>query len=301
MDSITKQLTEIVQPLYLVGGSVRDRFLGRETFDLDYATPLLPDEIQKIIRSVGIKPNLVGKRFGTIRFKINEYDVQITTFRGERYTRDTRKPKVEFVNELIDDLKRRDFTVNSIALDGDKIFDPYNGASDISNKIIRSVGSPKDRMSEDPLRMLRAYRFSSELGFTIESRTQRAIESEGLKILLVSKERIAQELDKLVLGDHYADVINVFMESAIFKYLLPELYAMSNSNKKNGMIENSLFSGAGDNKLANRWARTINILISRSSLDNDPYFKSELLAHIANYYRWSNERTKITQKCIMSS
>ncbi len=122
MDTTTKQLSSLIQPLYLVGGSVRDEIIGRATYDIDYATPLLPDEICQILKKAGIKPSMAGKKFGTILFKINKYDIQITTFRGEDYPEDSRRPKVHYVTDLTEDLKRRDFTMNSLAKKGNEIF-----------------------------------------------------------------------------------------------------------------------------------------------------------------------------------
>ena len=145
----------------MVGGSVRDRLLGQEPKDYDFATPLTPDEIEAVVRAHGRKPYLVGKRFGTVGFKVDGHMVEVTTFRSEKYKSGSRKPEVAFVTDINADLSRRDFTINAIALlpDG-SLCDPHGGTEDIRKHVVRCVGKPKDRFTEDPLRLLRMCRFT---------------------------------------------------------------------------------------------------------------------------------------------
>lgn len=204
----TMTIEDIISPSYLVGGSVRDKLLGREPHDYDFATPMLPDDIESKVKEAGKRAFITGKRFGTIGFKHDGDFVEVTTFRSERYGK-TRKPEVEFVTSINEDLSRRDFTINAIALRGTKYIDPFDGRKDLEDRIIKAVGNPSERFNEDPLRMLRAARFASQLGFTIESKTLASIKKNAHKILGVSRERWIQELDKLLLGDHVANGLRV--------------------------------------------------------------------------------------------
>jgi len=223
-------------PVNLVGGSVRDIILGKEPKDWDYCTPLEPDTIEQRIRDAGRKPYLTGKRFGTIGFKIatdsypsqNPKDwvyVEVTTYRTEKYDGKSRKPTVDFTRDLMLDLSRRDFTINSIVLtkDGD-YFDPHGGRLDIMAKKIKAVGNGKDRILEDPLRMLRAARFAARLGFEVDPNLIGVMKQYSSAILRVSKERWIQELDKLLESEHVEDGIEVLMRTDLMKYILPEVW-----------------------------------------------------------------------------
>lgn len=295
MDTTTKQLSLLIEPLYLVGGSVRDEIIGRATLDKDYATPLLPDEVCQILKNHGIKPNIIGKRFGTILCKIDKYDIQITTFRGEDYPEESRKPKVHYVTDLVEDLKRRDFTINSLAKKDNKVIDPFNGKKDILDKCIKAVGKPEERFTEDPLRMIRAYRFVSELGFTVEINTRNAIESESSKILLVSKERLSIELDKIMVGDYFIDALESLRVSNIFKLLLPELFLANIASKRT--MSNLVYEVniSEEDKLAYRWNYAFDLFLTDTDNIVDEYFKHEIIGHIAKYYKWSKDKTQLIQ------
>lgn len=207
---------------YLVGGSVRDEIMGGTPSDYDYATPMLPDDIEQEVRKLGRRPVLVGKRFGTVGFKWEGDWVEVTTFRSEVYSK-TRKPEVEFVSSIGEDLSRRDFTINAIAKRKGKYIDPFGGREDIEGGVIRAVGNPTMRFKEDPLRMLRACRFVSQLGFTIESATIKSIQKHANRIMLVSKERWTQELDKLLAGDSVGAGLEALQVSGLLRFMLPEL------------------------------------------------------------------------------
>ena len=178
--------------LYLVGGSVRDRLLNLPHSDLDFATPAQPDEIEAAVKKAGMKPLLIGKRFGTIAFNyhkapnnlnIPKAPIEITTFRSETYG-SSRKPEVEFVNDITHDLSRGDFTVNAMAVnDEGKLIDPFNGYAELKAEKIRFIGNPTERINEDPLRMLRGCRLSAQFTFVPTAETKQKIKENAHKIL----------------------------------------------------------------------------------------------------------------------
>ena len=234
IEEVIEKVTEIISPVYLVGGAVRDFIMEKEVDDYDFTTPFTPDEIETILREKNPERwvGITGKRFGTVATKVylptrNLFPkVEITTFREEVYTKG-RKPTVEFVRGLEQDLMRRDFTMNAIALrmkkDRFHFIDPFHGIDDIEQGIIRAVGSPRQRFREDPLRMLRAARFASTLGFTIDEQTFKRMTDSAPRILEVSKERWVQELDKLLMGDNVAKGLDILAETRLLNYMIPEL------------------------------------------------------------------------------
>ena len=202
-----EQVTKMMEPhpVYFVGGAVRDYIMGNEPKDYDFCTPAEPDEIERLIKKDERRAYLTGKRFGTLACKMDGEMIEITTFRTEKYEPGNRKPKVEYVKSINEDLSRRDFTINAIAIrltKGNlKIIDPFGGEEDIEAKIIRAVGNPKLRFKEDPLRILRAIRFTSRYGFEIEEATEKKISRMGIHLLDISKERWMIELDKILLSE----------------------------------------------------------------------------------------------------
>lgn len=218
-----RDVAAIVGPVFLVGGSVRDLLMGRPCDDYDFATPLRPDEVEAAVRAAGRRPYLTGKRFGTVGFSVSGRKVEVTTFRAESYTPDSRRPEVRYLDDLGDDLARRDFTINAIAMRGDTIIDPQSGRTDIEAKCVRAVGDPSERFSEDPLRMLRAARFASQLGFGIDAATVAGMSSGADHILRVARERRAAELDKLLVGQGVSKGLCVLADTGLLGYLLPEL------------------------------------------------------------------------------
>ena len=160
--------------LYMVGGSVRDELLGRPTLDYDFTTDAQPDEVRHLLAAA--QPEniyAIGAKFGTISATMEGNTVHVTTYRGERYNPKSRKPEVTFGVSLEEDLARRDFTMNAMAQEvrTRTIVDPFGGRQDLDNRLIRAVGDPAARFAEDPLRLLRAVRFATTLGFTIEPAT----------------------------------------------------------------------------------------------------------------------------------
>lgn len=304
-EDIISAVEAIVQPVYLVGGPVRDILLGKVPKDYDFATPLTPDEIEARVRDSGRRAHVTGKRFGTIGFKLGEHFIEITTFRTEIYGH-TRKPVVEFVHDITEDLSRRDFTINAIALRHHRHIDPFGGEADLRAGIIRSVGNPALRFNEDPLRMLRAARFAAQLDFAIEPKTLKAIEHHGYKIMRVSHERWMQELDKMLLSDHPAIGLNLLVETDLIKYLLPELrlqvgYDQRSPYHKLALWEHSvstLLRVPADINL--RWAALLHDVgkpftrtdkADRSNYVHHDIVGGMLVLGIARRLRWSNDRT----------
>jgi len=212
----------------LVGGPVRDAFLGRVTNDLDFTTSANPDQILAVLKGNVDAHWDIGRDFGTIGARIGETTVEITTYRADQYDADSRKPHVAFGHDLNDDLFRRDFTVNAMALRlPEGVFvDPFNGLQDLVDGIIRTPGKPEDSFSDDPLRMMRAARFASQLGFLIEEETFRAMTAMADRINIISAERVQVELSKLLLGDNPREGLEALVDSGLAELVIPELPAL---------------------------------------------------------------------------
>lgn len=225
LESLSKDFSDSGHQLYLVGGAVRDELLGKEVGEWDLATDAKPSKVEQILHQRTKKIGLIGKRFGTVTADLNGNQVEITTFRGESYEEHSRKPVVEFGQSIEEDLSRRDFTINAIAYDlrFKRILDNNNGERDLKEKIIRAVGDPETRFREDPLRMLRAIRFAVTLGFEIETETFKAISLERERFGILSSERVAQEMDKILLCDKPSRGVDLLVESGLINYILPEL------------------------------------------------------------------------------
>jgi putative nucleotidyltransferase with HDIG domain len=222
-DKFLKENKEI----YLVGGAVRDLLLGKIPLDCDFTTNALPEEIQKILPD-----SFYDNIFGTVGLIIETDKVsekyEITTFRGEQGYSDNRRPdNVWWGKSLEDDLKRRDFTINAMALryaQGKlELIDLYEGQKDLENKLIRAVGNPIERFSEDALRMLRTIRFSSQLGFLIEENTFSAIKEKSKLLENISKERIKDELFKILKSNYPTEGIVLLYNCRLLDYIIPEL------------------------------------------------------------------------------
>jgi tRNA nucleotidyltransferase (CCA-adding enzyme) len=230
---INKNAVKILQILeshgfqaYIVGGAVRDIVLNKPPHDYDVCTDALPDDIKDIFGSLGYKTVLVGEKYGTVQVLLNGEGFEVTTFRIDNEYIDGRHPEsVNFSQNLADDLKRRDFTINALACSVNanseiKIIDFFGGQSDIENKIIRAVGNPCDRFSEDALRMMRAVRFSAQLGFEIEPDTKSAICELAANITFVSKERITVEIEKILLSNNPEKFFDL-ADLNLLKHIMP--------------------------------------------------------------------------------
>ena len=214
--------------LSLVGGPVRDAFLGRTAPDLDFTTSATPDEILALVKPIADAHWDIGRAFGTIGARFGKDTIEITTYRTDQYDADSRKPEVAFGKDLNEDLFRRDFTINSMALRlPDKTFvDPFNGLQDLLAGVIRTPGKPEDSFSDDPLRMMRAARFASQLGFEIEPETFEAMKAMAGRIEIISAERVQQELVKLMLGKYPRKGLTALVDSGLAALVLPELPAL---------------------------------------------------------------------------
>lgn len=227
-DLLGKIFQDAGHELSLVGGPVRDAFLGRQAPDLDFTTSATPDETLAIL-----KPHVdahwdIGREFGTIAARIGDDTIEITTYRADKYDHITRKPQVAFGTNLEDDLFRRDFTVNAMALRlPEKVFvDPFNGLRDLLAGVLRTPGKPQDSFGDDPLRMMRGARFASQLGFEIDAETFQAMVDMADKIEMISAERVQTELVKLMLGKHPRAGLEALVDSGIAAFVLPELPAL---------------------------------------------------------------------------
>lgn len=214
------------KPVYLVGGAVRDIIMGIMPKDYDFCSELTTDEVKEQLKGRH-RAYLVGERHGTIGFKVNSEMIEITTFRTETYADGSRQPNVRFVTSISEDLSRRDFTINAMAIRCDtfKLIDPFCGLSDIDNCVLKTVGDSKLRFKEDPLRILRGIRIASKYGLNIEPKTADRINKMAVKLLEISKERWIQEIDKILLlnDSNLITGLHRLWEHEIFKYVVPEL------------------------------------------------------------------------------
>jgi len=216
--------------LYLVGGSVRDLLLGQPVTDLDFATSAEPE----LTKAAGVAAGAdsvytVGEQFGTVGFVFDDVSVEITTYREEHYPTPDRRPTVRLGTDLIGDLSRRDFTINAIAVDArdGTVHDPFGGLDDLERRIIRAVGDPKARFAEDPLRILRAARFAAQLDFRVDRRTLAAMRAMGPELERISRERIAAELNRLLIAPAAARGLALLHETDLLRWVLPEVVPMA--------------------------------------------------------------------------
>jgi poly(A) polymerase len=229
--SLGEAFTDAGHELYLVGGSVRDAVIGRLGADLDFATDARPDVVQQIVGPWADAMWDTGIQFGTVGAAKNKHHVEITTFRADTYDRVSRNPQVRYGDNIEGDLARRDFTVNAMAVrvtpDGASEFvDPLGGLAAIRERVLDTPAAPEVSFGDDPLRMLRAARFVSQLGFGVSPRVRAAIERMTLELGRITAERIAAELDKLMLGANPVAGIELMVDTGMGDTVLPEIGAM---------------------------------------------------------------------------
>ena len=265
---------------YFVGGCVRDFLLGEDFSDIDITTNALPEEVKKLFR----KTIDTGIQHGTVTILVNGDSYEVTTFRTEEDYANHRSPeKVEFVSNLREDLDRRDFTINAMALDySGKLFDYHNGDQDLNSKIIRTVNNPNERFYEDALRMLRAFRFSSKLGFEIENNTLNAIKKNAELIKFVSIERIVNEFKKLLAGKGNLRSLKLLLDSKLNSYIpfFDEVDVVQNFSSYSfcqslyilAKLNNISFEKLRDLKLSNKEIKKIKEyeIINLEFIDNTP-------------------------------
>ncbi len=225
--ALAKAFKEAGFKLALVGGPVRDAILGRLGNDLDFTTNAHPKDCEKILNKWADSVWDVGAAFGTIAGKKDEITVEITTYRSESYSADSRKPSVEFGVNIEGDLSRRDFTINAMALelttDEPTFIDLFGGVSDLQNKVIKTPGKPEDSFSDDPLRMMRAARFMSQLNFEVDPEVVAAMKSMAKRLEIISSERIRDEFIKTIMGQQPKLGITLLVETGLADIFLPEV------------------------------------------------------------------------------
>ena len=213
--------------LALVGGPVRDAILGRLGNDLDFTTNAKPEESKKILHGWAEHVWDTGIAFGTVAGKLGETTVEVTTYRSDVYEKDSRKPDVSFGENIEGDLSRRDFRVNSMALEltgATPLFiDPFDGLSDLTKKILQTPGRPEDSFSDDPLRMLRAARFASQLDFEIAPNVLAAMKEMAPRLSIISAERIRDELSKILMSQNPRLGITLLVDTGLADIVLPEI------------------------------------------------------------------------------
>lgn len=303
--NVLEKFNEAGYEAYFVGGCVRDYLLNDEFSDIDITTNALPDEVKQIFK----KSIDTGIQHGTVTILINGDNFEVTTFRTEDDYIDHRTPeKVEFVSDLKEDLDRRDFTINAMALDSKgKLYDYHCGEKDLRNKIIKTVNNPNERFFEDALRMLRAFRFSSKLGFEIEENTLKAIKNNAELIKFVSIERIVNEFRKLLTGKSNKRSLELLLDSKLNNYIpfldeiskiidfsnytfCQSLYILSN-------INDISFEKLKELKLSNKEIKQVKIYekINKDFIGNVPLeiilynYDIEDVAFIASYFKYCDK------------
>ncbi|MGW3630076.1 CCA tRNA nucleotidyltransferase [Streptomyces sp. NPDC005122] len=235
-DELALRFQEAGFSLALVGGSVRDALLGRLGNDLDFTTDARPEDVLKIVRPWADAVWEVGIAFGTVGAHKDalvdgvqqSFQIEITTYRSEAYDRTSRKPEVSYGDSIEEDLVRRDFTVNAmaVALPEKKFIDPHGGRGDLAARVLRTPGTPEQSFSDDPLRMMRAARFAAQLDFEVAPDVVAAMTDMAGRIEIVSAERVRDELNKLLLSAHPRKGLTLLVDTGLSAHVLPELPAL---------------------------------------------------------------------------
>ncbi|QEU66963.1 CCA tRNA nucleotidyltransferase [Streptomyces galilaeus] len=235
-DDLARRFQEAGFSLALVGGSVRDALLGRLGNDLDFTTDARPEDVLKIIRPWADAVWEVGIAFGTVaaqkEARVGDADrsfqIEVTTYRSEAYDRTSRKPEVSYGDSIEQDLVRRDFTVNAmaVALPEKEFIDPHGGLDDLAAQVLRTPGTPEESFSDDPLRMMRAARFAAQLDFEVAPEVIAAMTGMAGRLEIVSAERVRDELNKLILSTHPRKGLTLLVDTGLADHVLPELPAL---------------------------------------------------------------------------
>jgi poly(A) polymerase len=228
-DELGKRFAAAGEQIALVGGPVRDAMLGRLQNDLDFTTSARPEVTERLIKGWADATWDIGRAFGTIGCRRGEWQVEITTFRSEAYDPASRKPEVVYGDSLVGDLARRDFTVNAMALTlpEQQLEDPFGGILDLAHRVLRTPGRPEDSFSDDPLRMMRAARFSAQLGFTVAPEVVAAMTDMADRISIVSAERVRDELVKIVMSADPVAGLRLLVDTGLAQHVIPELPALA--------------------------------------------------------------------------
>ncbi|MFJ6012182.1 CCA tRNA nucleotidyltransferase [Streptomyces sp. NPDC092952] len=227
-DDLARRFQDAGFGLALVGGSVRDALLGRLGNDLDFTTDARPEDVLRIVRPWADAVWEVGIAFGTVGAQKDGYQIEVTTYRSEAYDRTSRKPEVSYGDSIEEDLVRRDFTVNAmaVALPRKEFVDPYGGLDDLAARVLRTPGTPEESFSDDPLRMLRAARFAAQLDFDVAPDVVAAMTEMAGRIEIVSAERVRDELNKLLLSPQPRKGLALLVDTGLAQQVLPELPAL---------------------------------------------------------------------------
>lgn len=222
---LAKVFADADEEIFLVGGSVRDAFLGRPVEDFDFATRARPERVKSLLGDWADSVFDVGARFGTVAAIRDGRTVEVTTYRAEIYRDDSRKPQVTFSDDIETDLGRRDFTVNSIALSIPDLeaVDPHGGLADIATRTLRTPLDPEISFGDDPLRMLRLFRFQATLGFNPDEIAIEAVRSMAPRLGIISAERIRDELSKLLIAETPGEALGLIVETGLADEFIPEL------------------------------------------------------------------------------
>lgn len=228
VDELGERFVAAGHQLHLVGGPVRDAMLGRLQDDLDFTTSATPEEVERLLKGWAEAVWDIGRAFGTIGCRKGGWTIEITTYRSEAYSPDSRKPEVVYGTDLGGDLGRRDFTVNAMAVSiPDRRFeDPFGGIVDLAHRVLRTPGRPEDSFSDDPLRMMRAARFAAQLGFDVAPEVVAAMTAMAERIDVISAERVRDELVKLVCAPYPRLGLALLVDTGLAARVLPELPAL---------------------------------------------------------------------------
>lgn len=232
---------------YIVGGAIRDILLGLKPKDVDFTTNLPYETLKKIFSEYNLKE--IGKSFGVLRIRIDDIDYEIAKFRKDNYEEKDglkiipEEKKVSFVDDIKNDLARRDFTINAMAYNEvEGIVDLYNGQKDIENKVINFVGNAEERIIEDPLRVLRAFRFMSRLDFSLSENTIEAIKKQKNLLKNIPEEKITMEFSKLLLGKNIRNTLILMKNTGVLEFIIPEFKATYDFNQCNPHHNLDLFN-----------------------------------------------------------
>ncbi len=223
--------------LHMVGGTVRDALMGRPDADLDFTTDARPDEVLALVEPLAVATWTTGIEFGTVGVQVGARRCEITTFRADRYDRVSRNPEVAYGTSLVDDLRRRDFTMNAMALSvaGERRFaDPFGGLGDMARGMLRTPATPEESFADDPLRMLRAARFVSALGVTPAPEVVAAMTAMSGELARITAERVQAELSKLLLGSRPRMALELLVDTGLADVVLPELPALRMAADEHG-------------------------------------------------------------------
>ena len=272
---------------YLVGGFVRDSLLNRESYDVDITTNAKCEDLEKIFSNYKLNESFTS--LGCIKFSVNKYNFEITTFRKEYDYVNHRKPtRVEFINDLKEDLLRRDFTINALCSNGDNIIDLFNGVNDLNNKIIKTIGNPNIRFEEDALRILRALRFASKLNFEIEEETNKAIWNNYNYLSDINFDTLHKELIGILEGNDYLRILKKYQKLFEFAFKLNELKVNLFKDNMGILEKEALFFYYSDIKISNKYLVNKNIEFINDKID---------LKYKLNKYGYENIYNLLYFKC----